>query len=146
MKKSSIILTFLWVCWGAISTAQAQGMEAFLGEVKIFTGDIVPQDWALCHGQSLSIEKNQALFAVLGTTFGGDGRTTFALPDLRGRMVAGAGATQENYSFALAEMRGGTPEEVRTEKGNASEQPITIQPFIAVNYIICIKGIFPQRD
>jgi microcystin-dependent protein len=61
----------------------------FLGEVMAFAGDFAPSGWALCQGQLLSIAQNQALFALLGTTYGGDGRTTFALPDLRGRTVLG---------------------------------------------------------
>jgi microcystin-dependent protein len=61
----------------------------FLGEVMAFAGDFAPSGWALCNGQLLSIAQNQALFALLGTTYGGDGRTTFALPDLRGRTVLG---------------------------------------------------------
>ena len=61
----------------------------FLGEIMIFTGNFAPRGWALCAGQILPINQNQALFSLLGTTFGGDGRTTFALPDLRGRMAVG---------------------------------------------------------
>jgi microcystin-dependent protein len=61
----------------------------FLGEVMAFAGDFAPSGWAVCQGQLLSIAQNQALFALLGTTYGGDGRTTFALPDLRGRTVLG---------------------------------------------------------
>jgi microcystin-dependent protein len=61
----------------------------FLGEVMAFAGDFAPGGWALCNGQLLSIAQNQALFALLGTAYGGDGRTTFALPDLRGRTVLG---------------------------------------------------------
>jgi microcystin-dependent protein len=63
----------------------------FLGEVMAFAGDFAPGGWALCNGQLLPINQNQALFALLGTTYGGDGRTTFALPDLRGRTVLGTG-------------------------------------------------------
>jgi microcystin-dependent protein len=61
----------------------------YLGEIIAFAGDFAPSGWALCQGQLLSIAQNQALFALLGTTYGGDGRTTFALPDLRGRTVLG---------------------------------------------------------
>src|SRR5512142_443269 len=58
----------------------------FLGEIKIMAFGYAPKGWALCNGQTLPINQNQALFALLGTTYGGDGRTTFALPDLRGRV------------------------------------------------------------
>lgn len=60
-------------------------MEPFLGQLMLFAGNFSPRGWAFCNGQLLSINANQALFSLLGTTYGGDGRTTFALPDLRGR-------------------------------------------------------------
>ncbi|HJP66163.1 MAG TPA: tail fiber protein [Actinomycetota bacterium] len=60
-------------------------IEAYLGEVRIFGGDRIPAGWAKCEGQVMSITEHTALFAVLGTKFGGDGTTTFALPDLRDR-------------------------------------------------------------
>src|SRR6185503_11871092 len=59
--------------------------EPFLGEIKIISWNYAPNGWALCNGQLLPINQNQALFSLLGTTFGGNGQTTFALPDLRGR-------------------------------------------------------------
>jgi microcystin-dependent protein len=68
----------------------------FLGEVKIFTFNFAPKGWALCNGQLLPINQNQALFSLLGTMYGGDGRTTFALPNLKGRtpVHVGGGHTQ----------------------------------------------------
>jgi microcystin-dependent protein len=60
--------------------------EPFIAEIRIFGGNFAPRGWALCDGQLLAISQNQALFSILGTTYGGDGRTTFALPDLRGRV------------------------------------------------------------
>ena len=60
-------------------------MEPFIGQISIFGGNFAPRGWAFCDGQLLPISQNQALFSILGTTYGGDGRTTFALPDLRGR-------------------------------------------------------------
>lgn len=63
--------------------------EPFIGEIRMFTFDFAPKGWAQCNGQLLPIEQNQALFKLLGTTFGGDGVTTFALPDLRGRVPVG---------------------------------------------------------
>ena len=59
--------------------------EPFLSEIRIMSFDFAPKGWALCNGQFLPINQNQALFSLLGTTFGGDGRVNFALPDLRGR-------------------------------------------------------------
>ncbi|GEC88325.1 phage tail protein [Brevibacillus brevis] len=60
--------------------------EPFLGEIRMFGGDYAPQGWALCNGQILSISEYDTLFSLIGTTYGGDGQTTFALPDLRGRI------------------------------------------------------------
>lgn len=65
--------------------------EPFLGEIRLFTTDYAPRGWAPCNGQLLSIVQNQALYSLLGTTFGGNGQTTFALPDLRGRVSVGTG-------------------------------------------------------
>lgn len=67
-------------------------MSAYLGQVMMVGFNFAPRGWALCDGQLLPINQNQALFSLLGTTYGGDGRTTFALPDLRGRLVAGVGS------------------------------------------------------
>lgn len=60
--------------------------EPFIGEIKMFGSNFAPRGWALCDGQLLPIAQNSALFSLLGTTYGGDGRTTFGLPDLRGRV------------------------------------------------------------
>lgn len=74
--------------------------EPFLGEIIMFAGNFAPRGWALCDGQLLAISSNTALFSILGTTYGGDGRTTFALPDLRGRVPvhpgSGPGLTKRN--------------------------------------------------
>lgn len=66
-------------------------MEPFLGQIMLFGGNFAPRGWALCHGQLLPISQYSALFSLLGTTYGGDGRTTFGLPDLRGRAPIGVG-------------------------------------------------------
>jgi len=60
--------------------------EPFLGEIRIFSVSFPPKGWALCNGQLLPINQNQALFSILGTTYGGNGQTTFALPNLQGRV------------------------------------------------------------
>ena len=64
-------------------------MASFIGQIELFAFDLVPPGWAKCDGHMLPINQNQALFALLGTSYGGDGRTTFALPDLRGRVPIG---------------------------------------------------------
>jgi len=66
-------------------------MEPFIAEIIMFGGNFAPRGWAFCDGQLLAISSNQALFSLIGTTYGGDGRTTFALPDLRGRVPMHAG-------------------------------------------------------
>lgn len=87
-------------------------MDPFVGEIRLFSFGRVPRGWALCNGQLLSINTNQALFSLLGTTYGGDGRTTFALPDLRGRVPVHVGnsvalgqkAGQETHALTSNEM------------------------------------------
>lgn len=70
--------------------------EAFLGEIRIFAFNYAPKNWAMCNGQLMPINQNQALFSLLGTTYGGDGRVNFALPDLRGRVPFHYGASGGN--------------------------------------------------
>lgn len=66
-------------------------MDGTIGEVRLFAGIFPPRYWAFCNGELRSIANNSALFSILGTTYGGDGKTNFALPDLRGRLPVGAG-------------------------------------------------------
>ena len=75
--------------------------EPFLGQIKMFAGNFAPVGWAFCHGQLVSTRDNEALFSLLGTIYGGDGRTTFALPDLRGRIPIqfGQGIGLPNYNI-----------------------------------------------
>lgn len=87
------------------SPAQAQSTP-LLGQVMIVPYQFAPKGWALCNGQVLAINQNTALFALLGTTFGGDGQTTFALPDLRGRVPIGMGQGPGLSSYVLGEAGG----------------------------------------
>ena len=66
--------------------------EPFIGEIRMFAGNFAPRGWAFCDGQLLAVAQNDALFSLYGTIYGGDGRTTFALPDLRGRLPIHAGS------------------------------------------------------
>ncbi len=66
--------------------------EPFVGEIRMFAGNFAPRGWAFCDGQLLAVSQNDALFSLLGTIYGGDGRTTFGLPDLRGRTPIHAGS------------------------------------------------------
>jgi microcystin-dependent protein len=78
-------------CAAAAAPQAARAQECFIGEVRYFAGNFAPRNWAFAEGQLIAISQNQALFAILGTQYGGDGRTTFALPDLRGRTPVGPG-------------------------------------------------------
>lgn len=170
-------------------------MEPMIGEVRIFAGTFAPRGWALCEGQLLAINSNQALFSILGTTYGGDGRTSFALPDLRGRVAIQEGTGPGLPTYRLGQ-RGGTYEnrmtvqqmpshnhagavQVSTDSAEESDatsflassqsfneeatanqflsgvsvgntgggQPINnMQPYLAVNYIIALQGVFPSRS
>jgi microcystin-dependent protein len=84
-----------------------EGPDYFIGSISIFAGTYAPMDWMLCQGQSLQIRENTTLFAIIGNSYGGDGVTTFNLPDLSGRKLihAGQGAGLLNYAFA---QKGGT--------------------------------------
>jgi microcystin-dependent protein len=86
--------------------------EPFLSEIRIMSFGFAPRGWALCDGQLLPINQNQALFSLLGTTFGGDGRVNFALPDLRGRTPIHVGSShtlgerggEQAHTLAIAEL------------------------------------------
>ncbi len=79
----------------------------FIGEIKLWAFNWAPVDWAICDGSSLSINEHQALFSLIGTAFGGNGRTTFNLPDLRGRTAIGFGtSTYDGISYLLGAMGG----------------------------------------
>lgn len=66
-------------------------MDSYIGEIRMFAGNYAPQNWAFCHGHLLSISDYAALYSLIGTTYGGDGITSFALPDMRGRIPVGQG-------------------------------------------------------
>ena len=80
--------------------------EPFIGQITMFAGNFAPRSWAFCDGQLLAISQNQALFSILGTTYGGDGRTTFGLPDLRGRVAMHPGNGPGLSSRRLGEKSG----------------------------------------
>ena len=88
--------------------------EAFVGEIRMFAGNFPPRGWALCNGQLLAISQNTALFSLLGTNYGGNGQTSFGLPDLRGRVPVHQGAGPGIEQVVIGEM-GGTEHEVLTQ-------------------------------
>ncbi len=96
--------------------------EPFLGEIRVFPYNFAPRGWANCDGQLLSISQYSALFSLLGTTYGGDGRTTFALPDLRGRFM-----THEGTGPGLSPYRLG-------QKGGAESVTLTIAQMPSHNH------------
>lgn len=176
-----------------------------MSEIRMFAGNFAPKSWAFCQGQILAINTNQALFALLGTMYGGNGVSTFALPNFAGRTAMGTGSGAGIDSWTLGEVEG-TPTvtllnsnlpmhnhasgtetvSIKTfsEGGNTGapsdatlaslqglyssqpadtalrpttaafslsvtggNQPISIQqPFLGMNYIICLYGIFPSRS
>lgn len=157
MKK---LLLVLLVAMAFMSTEVKAQQNDMLGEVKIFAGNFAPRGWAFCNGELLPISQNQALFSLLGTEYGGDGRTTFALPDLRGRVVVSQGNGPGLTTLRLGQ-RGGT-ELVTPRVGTITiQQGDTLgvqvlqeiieplqnrQPFLTLNYIICVNGYYPSRS
>ncbi|TEB13508.1 Phage Tail Collar Domain protein [Pelotomaculum sp. FP] len=182
-------------------------MDPFIGTIIAWPCNFAPQGWAFCNGQILQISTNQALFSLIGTTYGGDGRTTFALPNLCGRVPLGAGqgtgltprilgqvSGSERVTLSVNEMPGhnhassGIPASTKTatvgqpgptavpgsyekERGtyyniyspeadaNTTLKPAAptgaagggqshdnMPPYLAVNYIIALQGIYPTRD
>ena len=164
--------------------------EPFLSEIRIVSFNFAPKGWAQCNGQLLPINQNQALFSLLGTTFGGDGRVNFALPDFRGRIpihvgggwLLGQKAGEEFHTVTQSEMPAHThflqanklAADVSTISGNLFGQasggiygnpanptsilPTSItnvggsqahenrQPFLVLNFIIALQGIFPSPN
>lgn len=168
----------------------------YIGEVKLVPFNFAPKGWALCNGQLLQIAQNQVLFSLLGTFYGGDGRTTFALPNLQGRTILGTGNGSGlspytigqqpgqqpvvptvdqipshthllNVSNATASaaspigaypaiaaasvgmpydpgMSGAMPNAVQANPGGQGHE--NRQPFLVLNYVIALTGVFPPRD
>ena len=108
--------------------------EPFLSEIRIMSFGFAPQGWALCNGQLLPINQNQALFSLLGTTYGGDGRVNFALPDLRARVPIhmGSGHTlgerggEQAHTLSIAELP--THAHVLTASSAAANAPVPFGP------------------
>jgi len=179
-------------------------MEGTIAEIRMFAGNFNPRTWAFCSGQILSIATNTALFSLLGTTYGGNGTTTFALPDLRGRVPVGTGTGPGLSNIQLGQVagtptvtllqtnmpahthvvsgsltmgakngagnsisptgnypaQGGTNAYSSTQDAQMAplngtlsvanaggSQPFSIMPpYLGMNYIICLFGIFPSRN
>ena len=166
----------------------------YLGEIRTFAGNFAPQGWALCQGQLLPIAENTALFQLIGTTYGGDGVNTFALPDLRGRLPLHQGTGPGLSPRSIGQMGGAeqvtlgeaqlpahshtvlasnsagkaapgpgamlsagviqvfgngapntpmSPQAVTTSAGGGQPHP-NMPPFLGLNYIVALFGIFPS--
>ncbi|CAA0096567.1 Uncharacterised protein [BD1-7 clade bacterium] len=102
--------------------------DPFLGEIQPFGFNFNPRGWALCQGQLLPISQNTALFSLLGTTYGGDGRTTFGLPDLRGRSMVGVGSGPGLDTIAWG------------ERGGANEITLTVAQLPAHSHIATLHA------
>lgn len=133
-------------------------MEAFIGTILPFAGNFAPKGWAICNGQTLSIANYSALFSILGTSYGGDGITTFRLPDLRGRVPMGYGTGDGLTPRELGEQVGAetvAESNIKVGPGGSdarriladapSENLSVMQPSLTVNFIICMEGIYPSR-
>lgn len=163
--------------------------EPFLSEIKIVSFNFAPKGWALCNGQFLPINQNQALFALLGTTYGGNGQTTFALPNLRGQVpihmgnghtlgeaagttavtvniqqlpththIAQASATNGNQPVVPGAVLAAANNLWTNPSGLTTLVPQTVtsvggsqphnnmMPYLVLNFIIALQGIFPSRN
>lgn len=112
-------------------------MDPLIGQIILFAGVFAPRGWAFCDGRLLAIESCEALFSLIGTTYGGDGRVDFALPDLRGCVPAGPAG------IALASMAlagGGSP-----GHGDMPLRPGPSWSGPSPNFIIALEGVYPSR-
>jgi len=98
--------------------------EPFVGEIRMFAGNFAPRDWAFCDGQLLAVSQNDALFSLLGTVYGGDGRTTFGLPDLRGRIPNHAGSGPGLSTRRLGEKSGSEKVTLATNQLTSHTHPV----------------------
>jgi len=87
-------------------TSNAKLMEGYIAEIRMFAGNFAPRNWAYCSGQILQINTNQALFSLVGTTYGGNGTTTFALPNMQSRVAIGTGNGPGLAPVQLGELKG----------------------------------------
>lgn len=114
-------------------------MDPFVGEIRLFAGNFPPKGWAFCEGQLLPLSQNTALFSLLGTNYGGNGKNNFALPDLRNSVVVGAGETASGNSVYLGENGGDAPAVAAAAQAPAAGT-------LALRYIIAMQGIYPSRS
>lgn len=126
---------------GMTSPAHA-GTDVYIGEVMLVGFNFCPRGSVEANGQLLPISSNTALFALLGTMYGGDGRTTFAVPDLRGRAPIHAGQGRGLPVAVQGEMRGGSS----VARAAGTPDPAQTVPTLAMRYCVATVGIFPSRN
>jgi len=133
----TVLIAMLAVTFGEIPEAEAS--EPFIGQVTHFAGNFAPRGWGFCGGQLLAISQNSALFSILGTTYGGDGRTTFGLPDARGRDMVHPGTGPGLSNIRLGE-RGGSETTTLTVNNLPSHSHTATSPIVC-SWLISIKNI-----
>lgn len=116
--------------------------QPFLGQITVFAGNFAPVGWAFCDGREMPISENEALFSILGTTYGGDGMTTFALPNLCDRVPVGIGQGKGTNPMMLGEEWNGQA----LALSGAGQQGQDTPGNLTINYIIALYGIYPSRD
>lgn len=151
------------IALSGIYPSRNKGLDPFIGQIDMYAFNFAPRGWAMCDGQLLPITQNTALFSLLGTTYGGDGRTTFGLPDLQGRtpmhVGVGPGLTPrwlgqatgvEQLALTLGQMPAHDhtlPPSSDVTGDTGGGQPHTnMQPSLALHYIIALAGIYPTRN
>jgi microcystin-dependent protein len=122
MKKKYILLVVFMFTAKSIFA-----QDQFVGEIRLFPFNFAPRGWAKCEGQLLSISQNTALFSLLGTTYGGDGKSTFALPDLRDRMAIGFGQGPGLSIIDLGQSDGATSSTLLTDNLPAHTHSVDIK-------------------
>ncbi len=101
-------------------------MEGVIGYTTLFAGNFAPKAWAICSGQIINIQSNTALFSILGTTYGGNGTTTFGLPDLRGRTIVGQGQGPGLSHYSLGQMAGIENTTISRDQMPAHVHPVAV--------------------
>jgi len=137
--KTIIKAALAGICSVGLSAPVQAGDNPYVGEIMTTAANFCPRGWLETDGQLLAIFEYDALFSLLGTYYGGDGRTTFALPDLRGKAVIGVGQAP-----GLPDYSQGSYVNNGTVNAKTGDQPVT--PALALKNCIAVVGIYPSRN